>query len=121
MGDGSESAQAAGRVLVALDSSVGVGAAAFAGAWEGDVEARRVGSPVVEPVTGEVFVPGVLELIVIPLLVNVGSSGLYDLVKRLVAKARSEGRAGVEDVEVAEVMTAEGDRLVVVRSRRELR
>jgi hypothetical protein len=90
----------------------------FAAAWSGDGRAQRVGgAAVVTPVPGAVFLPGVVELVAIPLAVNLGSSALYDMVKRLLASSRRPTEPGIGDLEVTETLTADGERLLVVRSR----
>lgn len=113
MESNSTSQGAEGRLLVALDPGAGVAAALFAAAWSGDGEAQRVGGgAVVIPVSGAMFLPGVVELVAIPLAVNLGSSVLYDMVRRLLGVSRG---SGVGDLEFAEALTAEGERLLVVR------
>jgi hypothetical protein len=118
MKSGLRSQGAAGRVLVALDPSVGIEAALFAAAWSEDGEAQGVGGgAIVVPAPGGVFLPGVAELVVIPLAVNLGSSALYDMVRRLLASSGGPADAGTGDLEVAETLTVEGERLLVVRLR----
>lgn len=108
---------AARRVLIALDPSAETKAASFAAAWSGDGEAQRVGGrAVVIPVPGVVFLPGVAELVAIPLAVNLGSSVLYDMVKRLLGVSRGPAGPGAGDLEVVETLSADGERLLVVRS-----
>jgi hypothetical protein len=108
----------AGRVLVALDESASVEAASFAAAWCEDGEAQRVGgSAVLIPVPGAVFFPGVVALVAIPLAVNLGSSALYDIVKRLLAGSRRPEEHGDGELEVVEMLSADGERLLVVRLR----
>jgi hypothetical protein len=102
-----------GHVRVLLDPRVGVEPAALVAAWEGDEAARALGSAVVEPVAGETFLPGVVELIAIPLLVNVASGMLSDTVKRLVAGRRPHAADEIDVVEVA----MGGERVLVVRRR----
>lgn len=106
------------RVTVTIDPSVGVSPADFVAAWGQDADAMATGTARVEKARGEVFVPGLVELVVVPLAVNLVSSALYDLVRHIVMKAR-RGKE-VSEVEVVELATAEGERLVVVRCRREL-
>lgn len=114
MGADSEIVVSAGRVVVAVDPSVGVDARAFASAWQADAEARGLGLAVVEPAGGRALVPGLVELVAIPLAVNLASSALCALVARLISARKSDG----VDVEVVEVTVADGDRVVVVRSSR---
>lgn len=105
-------------MLVALDPSAGVEVASFAAAWSGDGEAQRVGgAAVVTPLPGAVLLPGLVELVVIPLAVNLGSSALYDMVKRLLSASRGPRERGVGDLEIIETSSADGERLLVVRSR----
>ena len=107
-------AMSVGRLVVAVDPSVGVAAAVFALAWEADAEAGVLGSAVVEPAGGRAFVPGLVELVAIPLAVNLASSALCALVARLISARKSDGG----DVEVLEVTVSDGDRVVVVRTSR---
>jgi hypothetical protein len=104
-------------VLVALDESASVEAASFVAAWCQDDEAQRVGgSAVLVPVPGALFLPGVVELIAIPLVVNLGSSALYDLVRRLLARSRRPGEHEGGELEVTETLGADGERLLVIRA-----
>jgi hypothetical protein len=107
------------RLAVVLDRDLGIGADDLAAAWDADDEARRLGPAEVEPAGAGVFQPGVVELVTIPLAVNLASGALYDLLKRLLTKLRGAGKASCEELEIVEVTTASGDRLVVVRSRRQ--
>jgi hypothetical protein len=109
------------RLAVALDRDLGIGVAALAAAWDADDEARRLGPAQVEPSGAGIFLPGVVELVAIPLAVNVANGALYDLLKCLITKLRDAGKVSSEELEVAEFTTASGDRLVVVRSRRQSR
>jgi hypothetical protein len=104
---------AANEVLVALDPGVGVDAEVFAHSWLGDEEALGVSGGVsVVPAPAAAFLPGVAELVLLPLAVNVASSALYDVVKRLVASRRAPSARGLE---VVDVLDAEGRRVLVVR------
>ncbi|GAA1383944.1 hypothetical protein [Catellatospora chokoriensis] len=110
------------RLLVVVDPEVGVPASAFAAGWGADPRASEIGPAVVEPSSGEVFLPGLVELVVVPVAVNLATSVLYDLVKRIVTAARKSGSGApgeVEALEVQDLARANGDRLVVVRWRRE--
>lgn len=104
----------AGRLVVAVDPSVGVEAGVFASAWDADAEAAVLGSAVVEAAGGRAFVPGLVELVAIPLAVNLASSALCALVARLIGARKDHG----VDVEVVEVTVTDGDRVVVVRTSR---
>jgi orotate phosphoribosyltransferase len=79
-----------------------------------------VGSAVLEPGRRGAFLPGVVELVAIPLLVNVASAALCALVSRLVAsRAPADGEG---ELEVLEVSVSDGERVIVVRrTRRRLR
>jgi hypothetical protein len=100
-------------LALAVGEGVGVAPADLAGAWERDEEARSVGSPMIEPVPPGTFLPGLAELVVIPLVVNLASSVVYDLVKRLVMSLRPPEAPGAVEVVVRDV--PDGGRLVVVR------
>jgi hypothetical protein len=123
------------RVVLAVDAGVGITAQEFVVAWGQDEQASAAGPVRAELAGGQVFVPGLVEWVVLPLAVNLASSVLYDVVKRVLGRARS-GKTSeptepteateateateVSEVEVREFTTAAGDRLVVVRSRREV-
>lgn len=107
------------RVLVAVDPAIDVAPVELVARWEADDEARELGAAELEPVSGRVFVPGLVELVAIPLVVNVASSALCALVKRLVA-----GRSGEDEstgLDVVEVQLRDGDRVIVVRGTRAAR
>ena len=107
------------RLVVVVDPGVGVSAGELAGVWAGDAEASVLGQARVEqPAAGPVLFPGVLEFVVIPLAINLGSSALYDVLRRLLHRSKPSGVA-VEELELMEYTTEQGDRLVVVRRRRE--
>jgi hypothetical protein len=101
-------------VLVALDPALGISAAELAAGWDADEQARALAAAEQEAAPSGEFFPGLLELIVIPVAVNVASSVLYDLVKRVVRRARPEPRERTE-LELLETSTARGDRVLVVR------
>jgi hypothetical protein len=105
------------RLVVVVDPVVGVSAAALVAAWEADTQAGSVGSAGVVPAGPAVLLPGVVELVVIPLLVNLATSVVYDLVRRVVVQARP--KVAVEELELVESVGSDGDRVVVVRHRRE--
>ena len=100
------------RVVVAVDPGVGIEPQELAEAWAADAEAASLGAASLEPTQGGVFLPGVVELVVVPLAVNLASSVLYDVAKRLVASRRP---AAAAEVEVVVHERADGDRVVVVR------
>lgn len=102
--------------MVALDQAVGVSAAGFAAAWDGDAEARTAGPASVEASAPGAYLPDAMTLVAIPLAVNLGSSAVCALVGRLVTRLRSAD-SHEPDLEVVEVGDADGDRVVVVRVR----
>lgn len=107
-----------GRVLLVVEPGVGLSSAEVVASWEADGEARAVSSVEVQAARGGEFVPGLLELIVIPGAVNLATSALYDLVRRVIRRSRPERRELLE-LELVETTTALGDRVVVVRLRQE--
>jgi hypothetical protein len=102
------------RAVISLDPGVGVKPTELATAWNADMEAQAVGTARAEESGREELFTGVVELVVVPLLVNVASSVVYDLVKKLVARLRPAQGNG-PGLEIAEITTREGDRVVVVR------
>jgi hypothetical protein len=103
-------------LLIALDPAVEVDAAQLAAAWDADEQARAVGPAAVEaPARGE-FLPDVLTLVAIPLGVNLASTAITAIVGKLVARLRNT-RPDPPQIEVAELTSADGDRVVVVRLR----
>lgn len=107
-----------GRVLVAVAPDVGVSPSAVAAGWDDEENGRALGTARLEVAPGGEFLPGPAELVLIPVAVNLASSVLYDVVRRLVWRAQSE-RGDRRELELAEVMTGRGDRVVVVRLARE--
>jgi hypothetical protein len=107
---------------VAVDSGLGVEAGELARVWNADAQARGWGSARAEVSGSSVFLPGPAELIVIPLAVNLASTVVYDVVRRLVTRLREGGRgsSSEEELEVIEHET-DSERLVVVRLRRSVR
>lgn len=119
------------QVRVVLDPAVGVSAAQFAAGWDADPDTS--GGAAVAPAPAGVFLPGVLELVVVPLVVNLAASGLYDLIRQIVIRTRDHQQRNattsaptttsrpreVSELEVRDVTTANGDRLLVVRWRQE--
>ncbi|MEV0900815.1 hypothetical protein [Actinoplanes sp. NPDC049802] len=104
------------RTAVVVDGSVGVDAAAFAAAW--GLEPDAGGPAETEQVPEGSFLPGVAELIWVPLAVNLASAVVYDLVRRVLRRAGAPRE--VSEVEVVEFTSASGDRVVVARARREV-
>jgi hypothetical protein len=106
------------RTLVAVDASVGVSPKEFAAAWGEEPEAVEAGPATLVVAPEGAFLPGLAELVVVPLAVNLASAVVYDVVRR--ALRRAAGRREVEEVEVVEFTSANGDRVVVARARREI-
>ncbi|KJE19996.1 hypothetical protein FF36_05713 [Frankia torreyi] len=110
------------RVLLVVDPSVGVSPSDLVKAWtpappvvDGAVVAD--GAVAVEAVRGRVMLPGVLEVLVLPVAVNLASSALFELVRSWVARARGPAAQDAE-FEVVETTDDQGNRVVVVRPRR---
>lgn len=120
------------RVVVMVDPAAGVSALAFSAAWFQDDGARELGTPSVEAAPPGQFLPGVVELVVIPLLVGVAGDALGRLVRRVLDRARQSAPAepdvavtaaggdGGADV-LVEVVVEQGVHTVVVRARGGLR
>jgi hypothetical protein len=103
-------------LLIALDPGLQVSAGELATAWDGDEQARVLGSAAVEAAPAQgVFLPDVLTLVAIPVGVNLASTAITALVGKLVTRLRNT-RPDPE-IEVAEMASADGDRVVVVRLR----
>jgi hypothetical protein len=107
------------RTVVAVDASVGVSAELFAAAWAEEPDAVAAGPATAEAVPEGTFLPGVNELVLVPLAVNLAAAVVYDLVRRVVARAARPTRE-VSEIEVVEFTTAAGDRVVMTRARREV-
>ncbi|MGQ0775510.1 MAG: hypothetical protein ACT4NY_13985 [Pseudonocardiales bacterium] len=103
-----------GRVLVGLDPALGMSPAELAASWDADERARTRAAAEQEAAPSGEFFPGLLELVVLPVAVNLASSVLYGLVKQVIHRARPEQRERCE-LELLETTTALGDRLLVVR------
>ncbi|MEV4643241.1 hypothetical protein AB0J80_38505, partial [Actinoplanes sp. NPDC049548] len=87
-------------------------------AWAGDEEAAALGTASLRPSAPGTFFPDVAELVGVPLAVNVASSVVYDLLRRLVVQQRP----AVDATELELVETVSGDdRVVVVRVHRSTR
>jgi predicted RNA-binding Zn ribbon-like protein len=102
------------RLLVAMEPGAGIAPEALADAWNADNEASAAGTARVEAAGGRDFFSG-LELVVIPLAVNLASSASYDLLKGLVARLR-HGQEDAPPLEVAEAPAGGGDVVIVVRA-----
>ncbi|GLY96268.1 hypothetical protein Acsp02_35230 [Actinoplanes sp. NBRC 103695] len=104
---------------MAVDGSVGVSAREFAAGWVQEPDAVEAGPAVAEELPEGAFLPGVTELVVVPLAVNLAAAVVYDVVRRVVSRASRRPRE-VSEIEIAEVTTAGGDRVIVVRAKRDL-
>ena len=93
------------RLAVALDPDLGIGVDALAASWDADDEARRL-PRLGSSLGGWRLLAGVVELVAVPLVVNVASGALYDILKRLIAKLGGTVTDSSEEFEVAEVVTA---------------
>jgi hypothetical protein len=102
------------RIVIVVAPDAGFTPEAVAAAWNADGEVSAAGTAGTEAAGGDVFFPGLVELVVIPLVVNVASSAAYDLVKKLAARLRPT--SGDEPrVERPEVPTGGGDVIIVIR------
>ena len=107
------------RLVLVLGPGMAVSPAELAAAWDGDQEARAAGSATVEAARpGDFF--GVLELVVVPLAVNLASGGITAIVRGLMAKL-APAQLDQPELEITEMTGADGDRVVIVRSRRTVR
>lgn len=104
------------RLLVALDQAVGVPPTQFVQLWAGEQEAAVLGTASVESASDGALLPELMELVVIPLEVNLAATALYELVRKLVRRGQPHDSSGA-DLEVVEVQTQGRDRVVVVRLR----
>ena len=100
------------RLLVAFSQGVGVTPSQFAQAWELDAEASALGTATVDTTSGELYLLDVLNLVVIPLAVNMASTGILALVRRIVGRARSETH---DELEIIDAQGSDGERIFVVR------
>lgn len=105
------------RVVIMVAPGTGFGPGAVAAAWNGDAEGLAAGTAVVEAATGEVFFPGLVELVVVPMAVNMASTVIYELVKKLAARLRApEGEQ--PKVEQPEISLGSEDIIIVIRGGR---
>lgn len=105
------------RVVIVVAQGTGFGPGAVAAAWNGDAEGAATGTAAVEAAKGEVFFPGLVELVVVPMAVNMASNVVYDLVKKLAARLRvPEGDQ--PKVEQPEITGGSGDIIIVIRGGR---
>jgi hypothetical protein len=105
------------RLVVAVDPAVGVEPAVLVKAWAADEEAAALGEASLQSSVPGSFFPGLAELIWVPLAVNLASSVVYDLVRRLVVAQRPA--VDVTELELVETVSGD-DRVVVVRVRRSI-
>jgi hypothetical protein len=102
------------RTFVVVDPAVGAGPGEVAAAWT--AEPGVTGDAVVESARGRVMLPGAVDVVVLPVAVNLASSALFEVVRRLVDRARASG--GGPEFEVVESTDGQGNRVLVVRVRR---
>lgn len=90
-------------VQLIFDPALDVDAHAVAALWAADPEAMKLMSrqPEVRREKPTTYLPEVMELVVIPLAVNVASTVLIAIANRLYRKYRPEGGANVKEVEAA--------------------
>lgn len=100
-----------GRVVIVVAPGTGFAPGAMAAAWNGDGEASAVGTAGLEAARGDVFFPGLVELVVVPLAVNLASSAAYDLVKKLAARLRP---AGAQESRVERGEAGAGEDVIIV-------
>lgn len=105
------------RVVIVVAPGAGFAPDAVAAAWNDDAEGAAAGTAVVEAARGEVFFPGLVELVVVPVAVNVASNVIYDLVKKLAARLYP-GEGKQPKVEQPEVTGGSRDVIIVIRGRR---
>ena len=109
-----------GRIVIVAAPSAGFAPESVAVAWNADAEASAVGMARVEAAKGDHFFPGLVELVVIPLAVNVASSAVYDLVKELAVRLRTTIDADEPRVEQPEVTPGGTDVIIVIRGKDEV-
>jgi len=92
------------RVQLVFDPSLEVDARAFAALWADDPEAKAVmdGQPEVRRDKPATYMPPMMELVVIPLAVNVASTVLVGLATRIYHKYRPDSDARAELTERSE-------------------
>lgn len=102
------------QVLLVFDPALGVDAAVLAAEWAGDPEAKQylAGEPVVRRDRATAFHAELMELVVIPLAVNVASTVLIDISIRLVKKVRKA--SGGAEVRAAVEQAPSGEKVVLV-------
>src|SRR5262245_27337152 len=101
-----------GRLVVVLDPALKIRPVELASAWDGDGEARTAGTATVDTAEPGDF-SGVLELVVVPLAVNLASGAITAMLRRLLHKLRQDP-SDAPVLEITETMLASGDRIFVV-------
>jgi hypothetical protein len=107
-------------LVVAVDSNVGVYAAELTRSWNDDGKASACGTAETQARGAETFLPPeLLEWVAVPMAVNLASSVVYDLVRRLVTTLRGDcdEPQRVEELDIFEHQSG-SDRVVIVRLRR---
>jgi hypothetical protein len=105
---------ATGRILIALDADVGLSPSELVAAWDGDAEASALGIAELDASPRDTFFPDIVALVVIPLIVNLASSAVYDHIRRVVSKARRSEPEN-HSLELIELTSSDGDRILIVR------
>lgn len=100
------------QIRLVFDPDLKVNAQEIADLWASDPEAREIltGPPEARRERPGVFLPGVVEFVVLPLAVNVASTILIDLTTRIYRRYRPAEMPVVE-----EIPDGDGDRTVVTR------
>ncbi|GGL96736.1 MULTISPECIES: hypothetical protein [Micromonospora] len=106
------------RLVIAVDPATGISPTTLARTWEDDDEAAALGTASLHRPGPGTFWPGPAELVWVPLAVNLASTLLYDLIRRLVTKQRPP--VDVTELELVETVSGD-DRVVVIRLRRSRR
>jgi hypothetical protein len=102
------------RLLVALGPGAGVDPVGLVAAWNADDQAVAAGVARVEAAGPGEFIPGVMELVVVPLAVNLASSAVYDVLKNVLGRLRHEHGQSAEP-QLSQTRTSGGDLVVVIR------
>lgn len=101
------------RLLVALDPSAEVGLAEVMAAWNADPTAAVAGVARIEAVGPGTFIPGLVEMLVIPLGVNLASSAVYDILKGVLKNLRDNQQG---DLALSDAHASGEDLMIVVLS-----
>lgn len=84
---------------ILLDPDLDLSAEQFASAWNADLDRRTQAAVQAAPAAAAAYDPtlaAMATLIVIPLLVNLASSALYDLIKAALLEAKVRRRTRIE-------------------------